>query len=302
MLVQSLLKQTSFRTGFSVSSKAPPTRQVGEHPDESGQQSVQHGKDGESVQSESIKNTNVNKNKNKIYQALTLPKIANINPRSIYSKIDEFQEFVKNSGIDIIFLSESWERENADLSKIVKLDGYQVVSNVYQRKERGGRPALIINAKNYIVKDLTNKEIQIKWGVEAVWALLTPKNISPSSKIQHIACAAIYSKPNSKSKFELYEHIDEVFHKLSSKYQRGLHFIIAGDTNELNLDPILSLNHKFQQVVKQPTRIDPKTGRESLLDPVITSLSAYYQEPECIDPLDVDSDKKEKNQIIKLWL
>ena len=103
------------------------------------------------------------------------------------------------------------------------------------KKKRGGRPALIINTKNSIVKNLTNNEIQVKWGVEAVWVLLTPKNKSPKSNILHIACAAIYSKPNSKSKSDLYDHIYDAYHSLSSKYQRGLHFIIAGDTNELNL-------------------------------------------------------------------
>ena len=224
----------------------------------------------------------------------------NINPRSIYSKISEFQNFVENSDIYVIFLSETWERENKLLQKIINLDDYQVISNVFQRKERGGRPALIINSKKFHVKNLTNREIQVKWGVEAVWAILTPKSISPSSPIQHIACAAIYSKPNSKSKSDLYDHIYEAYHFLSSKYQRGLQFILAGDTNELNLDPILSLSHRLQQVVKQPTRCDPITGKESLLDPIITTMSTFYQEPDCIEPLDVDINKKGKKSDNKI--
>ena len=68
----------------------------------------------------------------------------------------------------------------------------------------------------------------------------------------------------------------------------------------MNLDPILSLNHRFHQVVKQPTRIDPKTGKESLLDPVITSLSTYYQEPICLEPLDADINKKGKKSDHKI--
>ena len=188
-------------------------------------------------------------------------------------------------------MSKSWERKNKTLEKIIQLDNIKVISNVFQCKEKGRRPAVIINANKYNVQDLTNKLIQVKWGVEAVWALLTPKTLSQNSKIQHIACASIYSKPNSKSKSEMYDHITEAFHILNSKYQRGLHFIIAGDTNDLNLDRILCLSPKMVQVVKMPTRIDPITGKESLLDPIITTLSSYYREPACLDPLDTDNKK-----------
>ena len=44
---------------------------------------------------------------NKIVEALSLPTICNMNPRSVYNKIKEFHEFVKSEEIDIIFMSES---------------------------------------------------------------------------------------------------------------------------------------------------------------------------------------------------
>ena len=34
-------------------------------------------------------------------------------------------------------------------------------------------------------------------GVDAVWALVTPKNVSQTSKIKIIECAAVHSKPGS---------------------------------------------------------------------------------------------------------
>ena len=52
---------------------------------------------------------------------------------------------------------------------------------------------------------------------------------------------------------------------------RGLHFIIAGDSNDLNLDPILNLSQNFQQIVHDWTRLDPP----ALLDPIITTLHCY---------------------------
>jgi hypothetical protein len=71
------------------------------------------------------------------------------------------------------------------------------------------------------------------------------------------------------------------------KYGRGLEFVIAGDTNDLNLDPILSLTPRFQQIVKDWTRMDPP----ALLDPILTTMSRLYQVPECLEPLDADPEK-----------
>ena len=144
------------------------------------------------------------------------------------------------------------------------------------------------------IRDITNTLVNVKWGVEAVWCLLTPKNATKESKVQKIACAAIYSKPGSKHKTDLLDHLAEAFNILSAKFGTGLHFCIAGDTNELKLNSILNLSSNFVQVVTKPTRIDPKTGAEAILDPVIMTLSQYYQEPLCLDPLDPDPDKDGK--------
>ena len=137
---------------------------------------------------------------NKFLQALQLPVIANINPRSVYNKTEEFHTFVKEEEVDLLFMSESWEREHLQLNDIIQLEDHMVISNVYQRTGKGGRPALVVNKEKYHVQDITNTLVNVKWGVEAVWCLLTPKNVTKESKIQKIACAAIYSKPGSKHK------------------------------------------------------------------------------------------------------
>ena len=160
------------------------------------------------------------------------PVVVNINPRSLNEKITELKIFIEQMGVDLAFLSETWEREYLPLDKIFKMDRFKILSNVHQRKERGGRPAIIVNSEKFIVQNLTNTELQVKWGVEAVWCLLTPKNNKPNQTVQHIACASVYVKPNSKKKSEFYDHVYEAYHYLSSKFPKGLHFIIAGDTNE----------------------------------------------------------------------
>ena len=67
----------------------------------------------------------------------------------------------------------------------------------------------------------------------------------------------------------------------------GVYFIMAGDTNDLNLKPILSLSPSMQQIVKDWTRLDPP----AILDPIMTTLFHLYQKPVCLDPLDSDEDK-----------
>ena len=188
-------------------------------------------------------------------------------------------------------MSESWERENKTLHEIISLENYQVVSNAHQRKGQGGRPALVVNKNKFEVTNLTNTLFPIKWGVEAVWAVLTPKNLSPSSKVKKIACAAINCKPGSKSKTDLLDHLSDAFNIVSTKFGKGLHFIIAGDTNELRLKPILDLSPNFVKIVTKPTRVDKVTRTEGILDPVITTLSTYYQTPEILAPIDSDPGK-----------
>ena len=225
-----------------------------------------------------------------------MPSICNINPRSIYNKNIEFETLVKEEELDCIFMSESFEREEKTLNNLIKLDDHVVISNVNQRKGKGGRPAIFANFKKFEVQNLTNSLIQVPWGVEAIWCILTPKNIQNDAKIQKIACCSIYSKPKSKKKTLLLDHLSDAFNILSTKYGRGLEFVIAGDTNDLNLSPILSLSPRFHQIVKNWTRMDPP----AILDPIITTLSNYYQTPECLDPLDADPDKYGKRSDHKI--
>ena len=114
--------------------------------------------------------------------------------------------------------------------------------------------------------------------------MLTPKNIRHDSKIQKIVCCAIYIQPTSKTKSLLLDHIAETFHLLSTKYTRGLHFVLAGDFNGLKIDPILRLSPRLRQIVTDFTRLNPP----AILDPIVTTLSHLYQTPICVEPLDPD--------------
>ena len=111
--------------------------------------------------------------------------------------------------------------------------------------------------------------------------VLTPKNITNDSKIQRIACCALYCKPESNRKTLLLDHISDAYNVLSTKYGRGLHFVLAGDTNDLKLDSILSLSPSLVQIVRDFTRLDPL----AILDPIINTVltySAYGSALECV--------------------
>ena len=226
------------------------------------------------------------KRSNKVMQALKLPTVMNLNPRSIYNKVNEFHNFVKEELIDCILMSESWEPLEQPLDEIINLPIYTVISNPHQRKGTGGRPALIINNSKYNVKNLTQSLIEIPWGVEATWAIISPQNLTSDSSIKKIALCSFYSKPKSKKKSLLLDHINQAFNIISSKYGDGLHYIISGDSNDLKLDNILNLSHNMKQLVSNVTRLAPP----AMLDPIISTLGAYYQQPACLPPLDPDPD------------
>ena len=224
------------------------------------------------------------KRSNKIFQALQLPKIMNLNPQSAMNKVEELKTFIDEESIDVAFISESHDRENKKLEEHFNLENYKVISNLYQRAEKGGRPALIVNTEKYNVQDLTNTLVDIPWGVEVTWAIITPKNVSADSMVQNIVLGSIYSKPKSKKKTATLDHIAETYNFLNAKYGRGLYWVLAGDTNDLKLDPILHLHPSLKSVVTQPTRLNP----DKKFDNIITDPSSFYQSPECLPPLEAD--------------
>ena len=222
------------------------------------------------------------KRSNKAVQALDLPTVININPRSLNNKIEAFKTYMEEEEVDLAIISESHEQEDKLLVNNFQMENFQVISNVHQRRGKGGRPALVVNNAKYQVQNVTNTLINIPWGVEAVWAVLTPHKVTNDSDIQRIAVCSFYNC-NKRSKFKttLLNHIEEAFNILSIKYTKGLHFILGADANHLKLDRILSLRQDMRSLVEDFTRLGPPPA---MLDPIITTLGSYYQRPVCYPP------------------
>ena len=126
------------------------------------------------ITTRNTKNLHTLRRSNNIIQALELPTCLNINPRSLYNCIEEFQTYVQEKNIDVAFVSETWEREKLPLPELIKLPNHTVISNVYQRKGVGGIPALVINHNKYTITTPVESYVTLPWGVEATPAMIVP--------------------------------------------------------------------------------------------------------------------------------
>ena len=223
-------------------------------------------------------------NSKKVATASSLPVLVNLNPRSIYKKKNEFKTMMDQLSVDCCTISESWDKSDDSLEKLLQMDGYQIIKNVVQRQRKGGKPVLVVKKEKYFIKELSPSIITVPPSVEASWALLTPK-VQTNPEVKHIAVASIYYTKRTKAK-DFIDHICEAYNLLLSKYGQGLHFIISVDFNRLNINPILALSPNLFQVVDIPTRTNP----DATLDKIITTLSKFYLRPTSLPPLDNDEE------------
>ena len=104
--------------------------------------------------------------------------------------------------------------------------------------------------------------------VEAVWALLRPRNIE-ESEVREIIATSFYHPPKSKKGQKLLEHITINMHKLLTKHPNaGIY--ISGDINELNIKPLIDSIPKLKQLNFKPTY------KDKCLDIILSNLSEYY--------------------------
>ena len=144
------------------------------------------------------------KRSRKVVEASVLPVVLNINPRSLYNKKNEFCTLIEQTDAGICCVSESWDRSHVSgsrrISDILNIDDYKWVQNVVQRNKKGGKPAILASEKLFHIKELSPDVITVPIGVEAVWALLIPKNTTTGSTIKQIAVASVYYSSTQTTK------------------------------------------------------------------------------------------------------
>ena len=220
----------------------------------------------------------------KFDKASNLPLVSVLNARSLYNKKSNFKTFVTELGIELAIVSETWERENESLETLLQIESHRVISykrpKVKASKQPGGGCALIFNESRFNVSQLL---VPVTSGVEAVWSLVQPKD--EKAQVRKIAVCALYVSPNSKFKTKTIDHIVETIHLLRSQHGNEISFLLAGDLNMLDINPILQSYGALSQIVTEATR------KSAVLEYIITDLLGLYHPPSCISPLEVDEDK-----------
>ena len=210
-----------------------------------------------------------------------LPLCMMLNARSVNNKADHFMDLYQ-LGPDLILTSETWERGRHPLNNIIGTSQYQSISYHREGKRKGGGCAITFNNSRFMVEKLS---VDIPAGVEAVWALVTPRKDTSRCKIKRIAVGSFYISPNSMYKHTTIDHIIETVQLLRAKFNNEVNFLMGGDVNRLNIKLFLDSFGALKQCVTTPTR------REAILEIILSDISQLYHPPTTLPPLQADPDK-----------
>ena len=132
---------------------------------------------------------------NKVLQAISLPKLSSYNMRSLIPKIENFGRDFQDRMCNLAFLCEIWEKsENKQhqfkIEELLEIRGIKYISTPRPGARRGGGAALAADSVQFNLEKLP---ISIPHGLEIVWGILTPKEIT--GKIKKIIVSCFYSPP-----------------------------------------------------------------------------------------------------------
>ena len=137
----------------------------------------------------------------------------------------------------------------------------------------GGGAAILVNSRKWLANGLD--EIIVPQGLEIVWVKVAPRF---QSALKILIAVGIYSKPNSRKKSILSDHIASNFHYLKMKHPEA-RFLFMGDFNCYKPDNILLLSAQLRQLIHYPTYGD------KILDLINTDLHTLYHPPVPVPPL-----------------
>ena len=211
-------------------------------------------------------------------QFSTLPTIYSANARSVFPKFQHLCETLQNSRIDLCQISETWQDinkkdHNDKIERLEKQFGYKWYSFARPKYRDdgsltgGGGCAVLVNTRNWLSTHLD--DIIVPQGLEVVWVKVAPKT---ESDLKLLIVCGIYSKPNSRKKTVLSDHISMNYYLLKMKFPEAK-FLFLGDFNCYKPDHILLLSPQLRQLVHY------KTCGDNTLDLVITDMHTWYHPP-----------------------
>ena len=97
--------------------------------------------------------------------------------------------------------------------------------------------------------------VQTGEGIEAVWAMLTPRKLDHKlQNIKRICVSSIYIAPRSKLKSETMDHIIQSIHIIRARYDNNVSFLLGGDVNRTDYTDVLDSYGALKQCVTVGTR------------------------------------------------
>lgn len=209
-----------------------------------------------------------------------IPKIYFTNARSIFPKFSDLVEKLIHHRIDVTQISETWHDVTNDDHKH-KIDilenklGFKFYSIARQKFRDdgsltgGGGAAILVNQKNY--SSCLIEDIVVPKKLEVIWVKVFPKF---KSDVKVYIFCGLYSKPNSRAKTCLNDHIATNYHLLKMKHETSkVKFFFLGDFNDHKPDLILQLSPQFRQLIHYPT------CGQNILDLCITDAHLLYHPP-----------------------
>ena len=189
---------------------------------------------------------------------------SHLNIRSMNTGFDEFVNYLNDYGFDVLGLSETWLTSDYDNS-MFSIPGYNFIRK--DRAARGGGVGIYV--KKYIKFKIIELDI-VSNECEFI-------SISFSIDNKNILFASIYRPPTSNID-SFVDWLEDIFGLTVPFYD---YVIFTGD---LNIDLFKHSAHKTKleklfdifgvnQVIKDPTRINPSTNSSSLIDIIITNTS-----------------------------
>ena len=163
----------------------------------------------------------------------------------------------------------SHEATKFNLTDMLKMEHYKVISYRRPAPRVGGGAAIVYTEHNFIVEPAG---VQVENGVEACWAIFTPRN-KEISTITRICVGSIYIAPKSKYKKETVDHIIDVMFSMKARFDNKVNFLISCDFNKYPVSDILSANGTIKQVVSVATR------KSAILEVILSDIATLYHPP-----------------------
>ena len=203
------------------------------------------------------------------------PAVSVINARSLYNKPSSLKTLLKECNIDIAIISETWERDEPDLQRLLSFSSFTIISKKRPGNNVGGGVAIIAKL-GYSRVDV---DLSAPSGVEVIWTVFYSQN----NQTKKFAVAAVYVPPRSRKKAETTEFLISSVFLLLAKFDK-IKFIICGDINNLDIKPITDAVPVLKQIVDKPTH------NNRILDVIITDMKELYYPPFVKPPLENDDD------------